>query len=51
MGTFIDKIRLCSRIIITEGDTLVVTKLDRLVRNTKKDATIVENLFTSRGKV
>ena len=31
--------------IVKEGDTLVVTKLDRLARNTIEGIQIVENLF------
>lgn len=33
------------------GDTLVVTKLDRLARNTKEGITIIENLFEQDIKV
>lgn len=36
---------------IKEGDTLVVTKLDRLARNTKEGITIIENLFEQSIKV
>ena len=31
--------------LLTEGDTLVVTKLDRLARNTKEGIDVVEALF------
>lgn len=36
---------------IQEGDTLVVTKLDRLARNTKEGIEVIENLFEKGVKV
>jgi len=36
---------------LTEGDTLVVTKLDRLARNTKEGIEIIEALFAKGVKV
>lgn len=36
---------------LQEGDTLVVTKLDRLARNAKEGITIIENLFEKGVKV
>ncbi|MBP0725200.1 recombinase family protein [Bacillus sp. RG28] len=36
---------------LTNGDTLVVTKLDRLARNTKEGIEIIENLFKKGVKV
>lgn len=37
--------------VIREGDTLVVTKLDRLARNTKEGIEIIEMLFSMDVKV
>ncbi|MDA1836484.1 recombinase family protein [Bacillus cereus group sp. BY17LC] len=37
--------------LLSEGDTLVVTKLDRLARNTKEGIEIVEALFAKGVKV
>lgn len=37
--------------IIKSGDTLVVTKLDRLARNTVEGITIIENLFAKKISV
>lgn len=37
--------------LLSEGDTLVVTKLDRLARNTKESIEIVEALFAKGVKV
>lgn len=37
--------------LLNEGDTLVVTKLDRLARNTKEGIEIIENLFNNGIKV
>lgn len=37
--------------ILQTGDTLVVTKLDRLARNTKEGIEIIENLFNKDIKV
>ncbi|WP_241138647.1 recombinase family protein [Bacillus mycoides] len=36
---------------LEEGDTLVVTKLDRLARNTKEGITVIENLFKKKVRV
>jgi len=36
---------------LEEGDTLVVTKLDRLARNTKEGIEVIENLFEKGVKV
>lgn len=36
---------------LKEGDTLVVTKLDRLARNTKEGITIIDDLFARNVKV
>lgn len=36
---------------LQEGDTLVVTKLDRLARNTKEGIEIIEGLFEKGVKV
>lgn len=36
---------------LQEGDTLVVTKLDRLARNTKEGIEVIENLFNRGIKV
>jgi DNA invertase Pin-like site-specific DNA recombinase len=36
---------------LQEGDTLVVTKLDRLARNTKEGIEIIESLFEKNVKV
>ncbi|WP_242274014.1 recombinase family protein [Bacillus cereus group sp. BfR-BA-01310] len=36
---------------LQEGDTLVVTKLDRLARNTKEGIEVIENLFEKGVKV
>jgi DNA invertase Pin-like site-specific DNA recombinase len=36
---------------LQEGDTLVVTKLDRLARNTKEGIEIIERLFEKNVKV
>jgi len=36
---------------LKEGDTLVVTKLDRLARNTKEGIQIIENLFERKIRV
>ena len=36
---------------LSEGDTLVTTKLDRLARNTKEGIEIIENLFKKGVKV
>lgn len=36
---------------LEEGDTLVVTKLDRLARNTKEGIEVIENLFERGVKV
>jgi len=37
--------------VLQEGDTLVVTKLDRLARNTKEGIEVIENLFNRGIKV
>ncbi len=37
--------------VLEEGDTLVVTKLDRLARNTKEGIEIIERLFAKGVKV
>lgn len=37
--------------VLKESDTLVVTKLDRLARNTKEGIEIIERLFTKNIKV
>ncbi|WP_281202667.1 recombinase family protein [Cytobacillus kochii] len=37
--------------ILVEGDTLVVTKLDRLARNTREGIDIIEDLFVKGVKV
>ncbi|MEK4200925.1 recombinase family protein [Cytobacillus sp. FSL K6-0265] len=37
--------------IVDEGDTLVVTKLDRLARNTREGIEIIEDLFAKGVKV
>lgn len=36
---------------IDSGDTLIVTKLDRFARNTRKALEIIQNLFTRDVKV
>lgn len=36
---------------LVEGDTLVVTKLDRLARNTKEGIEVIENLFEKNVRV
>jgi DNA invertase Pin-like site-specific DNA recombinase len=38
-------------LLLQEGDTLVVTKLDRLARNTKEGIEIIEGLFTKGVRV
>lgn len=37
--------------MLEEGDTLVVTKLDRLARNTKEGIEVIEELFKKRVRV
>ena len=36
---------------LVEGDTLIVTKLDRLARNTKEGIEVIENLFKKNVRV
>ncbi|EJS13676.1 recombinase family protein [Bacillus cereus] len=51
-GTMTDRPELTKVLeVLCEGDTLVVTKLDRLARNTKEGIAIIEDLFNRGVKV
>lgn len=51
-GTKTDRPKLTELLeVLKEGDTLVVTKLDRLARNTKEGIEVVEKLFNKGVKV